>query len=116
MFRAPILYPKAYSGYITLAVLDVLLTALILRLGGIEVNWIAAWVIEKARAIEGTGLTGMTLFKFGTVFFVLVACEVVGRRHAGWGTRLSRIAVLISIVPVAMAVLQLLDPEARAGM
>lgn len=116
MFRDPILYPKAYSGYITLAVMDVLLTSLILRLGGIEMNWVAAWVIEKARAIEATGLTGMTLFKFATVFFVLVACEIVGRRHAAWGSKLSRIAVLISVVPVAMAVLQLLDPAAMAGM
>ncbi|MFM9957521.1 MAG: DUF5658 family protein [Phycisphaerales bacterium] len=116
MFRDPVLYPKAYWGYITLAVMDVLLTALILRLGGIEVNWIAAWVIEKARAIEATGYTGMTLFKFATVFFVLFACEVVGRRHAKAGTRLSRAAVLISVIPVAVAVLQLLDARALAGM
>jgi hypothetical protein len=116
MLRNPILYPKAYSGYIALAVLDVLLTSLILRLGGNEANFVAAWVIEKARAIEATGLTGMTLFKFGTVFFVLVACEIVGRKHADWGSKLSRAAVWISIIPVAVAVSQLLDPAALAGM
>ncbi len=116
MFRDPILYPKAYSGYIALAALDVLLTSLILRLGGVEVNVVAAWVIEKARAIEATGLTGMTLFKFGTVFFVLVACEIVGRKHASAGSKLSRAAVYISVIPVAVAVMQLLDPAALAAM
>lgn len=116
MLREPILYPRAYSGYIALAAMDVLLTALILRLGGVEVNWFAAWVIEKARGIETTGLTGMTLFKFATVFFVLVACEIVGRQRATLGRTLAQAAVAISCIPVLVAVLQLLDPSAMAGM
>ncbi len=116
MLREPILYPKAYTGYIALAAMDVILTALIIRLGGVEVNSVAAWVIEKARYIENTGFTGMTLFKFATVFFVLVACEFVGRQKATLGRTLATGAVALNCVPVLIAVMQLLDPSARAGM
>ena len=115
MFQAPVLYPRAYVGYVALAALDVVLTTLILRLGGVEVNWFAAWVIERARSIETTGITGMTLFKFATVFFVLLACEIVGRQRARLGRQLAAVAVAISVIPVAVAVLQLLDPAALAS-
>lgn len=116
MLRDPVLYPKAYSTFVALAALDVVLTAVILRLGGNEVNAIAAWVIEKARSIEESGYTGMTFFKFATVLFVLVACEIVGRQRETLGRTLAQCAVVLNIVPVCIAVIQLLDPAARAGM
>lgn len=112
--RDPILYPKAYVSYIALAAMDVLLTAVILRAGGVEVNSIAAWVIERARGIESTGLTGMALFKFATVCFVLIACEHVGRKRANLGKVLVQSAVAINVIPVFVAALQLLEASARA--
>ncbi len=102
MLRQPILYPKMYSAYIALAAMDVLFTMVIVTiLGGIEVNPIANWVLDKGQH------TGLTFFKFGTVMFVLVACEVVGRRRLHLGRSLAEWAIAINMIPVGVAVYQL---------
>ncbi|MEO1128947.1 MAG: hypothetical protein AAFX05_04465 [Planctomycetota bacterium] len=105
MLTRPILYPRAYTAYITLAALDVVLSALIiLHLGGEELNAIAAWVFDNG------GLPGATVFKFATVYVVLVTCELAGRYKDGeLGRSLARWAVLISAVPVGVAIIELTD-------
>ncbi|MCA9292694.1 MAG: hypothetical protein KDA20_02640 [Phycisphaerales bacterium] len=100
-FREPVLFPRAYGSYVLLAALDVLLTWTILCMGGEELNGIAAWVIEHG------GPKGITFYKFCTVGFVLVACELVGRRKQMAGKSLSRAAVAISVLPVGVALGQL---------
>ena len=102
----PVLYPRAYGLYVTLASLDVLLTWAILALGGSELNKLAAWIFATH------GVTGATFFKFGTVAFVLVVCEFLGRHQDGeLGRRLARWAVIISCVPVTVAIIELSDAE-----
>jgi len=103
MLQQPVLYPKAYMAYVSLAALDVLLSALIiLHLGGEELNAIARWVFDNG------GLPGATFFKFATVYIVLVTCELAGRHEDGaLGRSLVRWAVLISAVPVGVAILEL---------
>lgn len=102
----PVLYPRTYGLYVLLAALDVLLTWTILALNGSELNKLAAWIIHHH------GITGATFFKFATVSFVLVVCEFLGRHHDGeLGKRLSRWAVIISIIPVTVAIIELADAE-----
>lgn len=101
MFHQPVLYPRIYPWYLLLAALDVMLTWVVLSMGGIELNSIAAWVIDRH------DVTGMVLLKFATVLFVLYACERIGRERDHLGRRLATFAVLINCVPVAMALSQL---------
>ncbi len=100
------LYPRAYGLYVALAALDVLLTWVILALGGVELNKLAAWIFANS------GVTGATFFKFGTVAFVLIVCEFLGRHQDGeLGRRLARWAVIISVVPVTVGVIELSHTE-----
>ena len=100
----PVLYPRTYGLYVALAALDILLTWAILALGGTELNRFAAWIYEAH------SVTGMTFFKFATVSFVLIVCEFLGRHHDGeLGRRLSRWAVIISVIPVTVAIIELTD-------
>lgn len=102
----PVLYPRTYGLYVALAALDILLTWAILALGGSELNQFAAWIFARH------GITGATFFKFATVSFVLIVCEFLGRHHDGeLGKRLSRWAVIISVIPVTVAIIELTDAE-----
>ena len=101
MLRQPILFPKMYVAYIALAALDVVLTTLILTLDGIEVNPLANWV-----HVHG-GHLGLTFFKFATVAFVLVACEIVERHRTKLGSNLAEWAIAINTIPVGVALIQL---------
>ena len=98
----PVLFPRAYSAYIALAAMDVVLTALILAKGGVELNKLAAWVFNTH------GVPGASIYKFGTVMVVLVACELAGRYRAfNLGRSLAIAAVVISLVPVSIAATEL---------
>lgn len=111
MLKQPILYPRIYPWYLLMACLDVVLTWLVLRMGGVELNTVAAWFITRH------DVQGMVFLKFGTVFFVLIACERIGRVHDAAGRRLAFFAVLVNCIPVVMAVTQLgmyFGPFARA--
>lgn len=97
MFGKPVLYPGVYPWFVLVASLDIMLTWIILQMGGREANVIAARVIEAA------GLPGMTAFKFASVIVVVGICEYIGRRRAETGRRLAGCAVCISCVPIAVA-------------
>lgn len=104
LFR-PILFPAAYGVYLALAVADILLSSIIIiGLGGKELNAIAAWVFESG------GLAGATFFKLATVVIVLLSCEFLGHsERRTLGQNLAQIAVIISAIPVTLAVVQLAD-------
>ena len=111
MLQQPVHLQRLLPLYVALASLDVLLTAAVLSAGGREVNVIANWFIEQG------GHTGMTFFKFSTVFFVLVACEFIARRNLETARRLALCAIAINSVPVMSALLQLsLYSQAMATM
>lgn len=101
MLTKPILYPRIYPWYLLMASLDVMLTWVVLKMGGIELNAVAAWFIDQH------DVRGMIFLKFATVFFVLLACERIGRERNDVGRRLATFAVLINMIPVVMAASQL---------
>ncbi|GAB4544612.1 MAG: hypothetical protein Tsb0013_01840 [Phycisphaerales bacterium] len=107
--REPILFPRMYWAYIALAAADVLLTTMILRAGGAELN-----VFGQA-AFAWAGITGATFFKFATVVVVLLICEYTGRLREEMGRLLAYAAVSVSVVPVTVGVLELTD-AVRLGL
>lgn len=101
LLRTAVLYPNRYVWYVFFASLDIMCTWIILHLEGSEVNWIARLVIETG------GLTGTVAYKFGLVLIVVCICEIVGRFNRQKGRRLAEWSVAITIIPVAVAIVQL---------
>lgn len=99
----PVRYPKLYPWFVLLASLDVVLTWMLLGLGGREANMLAAQIIT------GAGLTGAVALKAASVLTVVLICEVVGRRHDQAGRRLAFAAVGLSALPVAIGAAGLVE-------
>jgi hypothetical protein len=97
------LYQKAYVWFVFVSALDVMLTWKILDKGGDEVNPVAREVIEL------WGFEGAIIFKFAIVTWVVIACELVGRRRPVTGQRLAWTAVAVSAAPVVYSLGLLLD-------
>lgn len=96
-------YQSAYVWLIFFSSLDIMLTWAILRRGGEEVNPVAKQIISL------WGLHGAIVFKFALMLFVIVSCEVIGRRRDKAGRRLAYLAVAISAFPVTYSFALLVD-------
>lgn len=90
----PMMFPNAYTWLLLFSAMDIMLTWVILRMGGSEVNAIADAVIGRY------GLTGAIVFKFALVLVFVLICEVVGRLRVTSGRTLSRVGVGIAAFPV----------------
>ena len=90
----PVQFPLGYLIFLCISSMDLILTWSILRLGGNEVNPVARAVIDQ------WGLGGAIGFKFSLMLFIVIVCEVLGRRHRRSGRRLVLLANLVSSVPV----------------
>jgi hypothetical protein len=95
-------FPNEYVWLIFFSSLDIMLTWTILARGGREVNPVARLVIDA------WGLAGAILFKFALMMLVIIVCEVVARQRPPTATRLARLAVVISAVPVVYSLALLL--------
>lgn len=95
------LYQDEYVWLIFVSAMDLMLTWLVLELGGMEVNPIAD-------AVHLTwGFAGMIVFKFCLMLLVVLICETIGRRQHARGLWLARVAVGISAVPMVVSLSQL---------
>ncbi|MCH8054225.1 MAG: hypothetical protein IH895_09205 [Planctomycetes bacterium] len=95
-------YPQAYVWFIFVSAMDVMMTWVVLYFGGREVNVLADYILDR------WALTGMVIYKFALVIFVIFICEVVGHHRDRLGRRLSIFAVVITLVPVIIAFTHLL--------
>ena len=106
VLRVHALYPNRYAWFILTSTLDILLTHAILHhfsdFGGRELNTIADWVIRRF------DIWGAITLKFLTVLVVITACEIVGRRSPRAGSRLASTVLVLSLIPLAVALWQLL--------
>lgn len=93
----PVLHPNHYAWFVFLSALDVMLTWVLILLGGIEVNPIADAVLQHG------GLASLTAFKFAIVMLVIVICEWATRSQPRTGFRLAEWAVAITAIPVAVS-------------
>jgi Domain of unknown function (DUF5658) len=83
----PCLYWPAHAWFLALAALDLILTTVILNLGGAEANLIPCAVLAHA------GMAGMVALKAASVITVLVLCESIGRRRESAGRAVALIAI-----------------------
>jgi hypothetical protein len=91
-------FPELYVWLIFVSSLDIMLTWVILRDGGEEVNPVAKLVIDA------WGLNGAILFKFGLILFVIICCEVISRVRPRVAFLLIWFGVLISSFPPVWSV------------
>ena len=87
-------YQNSYTLFVFVSCLDIILTWVILYRGGEEVNPVAKLVIDA------WGLPGAIIFKLSLMLFVIIACEIVGRKSDLKGRVLALVAILISSFPV----------------
>jgi hypothetical protein len=88
-------FQNAYAWLVLVSSLDIMLTAKILQRGGIEVNPVAALVIDM------WGMQGAIAFKFALMTWVVIVCEVLARLRHRAAIVLAVGAVALSAVPVA---------------
>ena len=86
-------FQEHYVWLIFVGSLDIMLTWVILRNGGEEVNPVAKLVIDM------WGLNGAIAFKFALTLFVIVSCEIIARVRPLTARLLIWFGVLISAFP-----------------
>ena len=91
-------FQEHYVWLIFVGSLDIMLTWVILRNGGEEVNPVAKLVIDA------WGLNGAIAFKFALTLFVIVACEAIARVRPITALILIWFGVLISSFPPVWSV------------
>lgn len=95
-------FQEHYVWLVFVGSLDIMLTWVILRNGGEEVNPVAKIVID------GWGLNGAIAFKFALTLFVIVACEAIARVRPTTARLLIWFGVLISSFPPIWSVFLLI--------
>jgi len=101
VFTRPVLYPTLYPLLVLGGAIDVLLTAVVLTLGGQELNAIANNVLQAA------GLPGLVALKFAMISCVILLCEIVGRRKLQLGSSVATFGVGVHAIVVAFTLGQL---------
>ncbi|MEX0654425.1 MAG: DUF5658 family protein [Phycisphaeraceae bacterium] len=99
--RPAVLFGDQYVWLVLVSGLDAMLTWLILELGGREVNPIAETLLSLG------GFPAMVAFKFAMITLFVLICEHIGRRRRDTGRQLAWVAVGIGVLPVAVALSQL---------
>jgi len=96
------LYPNHYAWFILASTLDILVTHTILHyFGGWEVNAVAQGLIERF------GVWGLVGLKYSSVIFVILVCEIQGKRNRARGAMLATAAVVIAAMPVGIGLMQI---------
>ncbi|MBB6431554.1 DUF5658 family protein [Algisphaera agarilytica] len=102
--RGNVHFPYAYLALVFVSALDLILTYIILLMGGYEVNPIANAVLQSPADFHG-----LILYKFVIVVSVVLICEYISRHANHAGRRLAVWAVAISAFPVVWSTLLLID-------
>jgi hypothetical protein len=92
-----VIFPNGYVWFVLISTLDIVLTFLVLHLGGREANHVANVILQRY------GLRGLIAFKFALVTLVIVICEWVGRRREESARLLLSAGFIITCMPVAIA-------------
>lgn len=96
--RRPCQFLPIHAWFLALAALDVILTTIILGLGGHEANAIARAVIASG------GLSAMVLFKVACVVVALVLCELIGHTRPAAGRTIALAAVGLNTLAVSLGI------------
>lgn len=102
LWNSRALYPDAYVWFIVVSTLDLLVTGIILILGGQELNPVARQVHQH------WDLLGLSVFKFIIVATVISLCQAIGRLRWHTGRSIAWLGVGVTTVPVIFGATQLL--------
>ena len=95
-------FPNHYCWYILAGMLDIMLTWVVLHLGGREVNVLAH------RAIEMFDVWGLVAIKIASIIVVIAICETLARvNRETLAKRMAYAAIAVGFLPVAVALVQL---------
>jgi hypothetical protein len=94
-------FPDHYTWLVLVASLDILLTYVVLHLGGLEANPLAEKVVYR------WGVPGMVIYKFCFIVIAIVIAEEVGRRKERTARKFIEYAIVISAFPVIFALVLL---------
>jgi hypothetical protein len=95
--RRHVLFPNGYAWFVLVSALDIMLTWVVLHVGGREANALAD------RVIFHFGLPGLVTYKFVLVIVVVAICEFVGRRKRETARKLLSVGIMITCMPVVLA-------------
>lgn len=95
--KAHVIFPNGYAWFVFVSALDIMLTWVVLHVGGREANSLADAIIYRY------GLPGLVTFKFALVIIVVLICEWVGRRREESARLLLSIGIMITCMPVVLA-------------
>src|SRR5262245_22314701 len=95
--RREVLFPNGYVWFVLVSALDIMLTWVVLHLGGREANALAE------RVIFHFGLPGLVAYKFVLVIVVIAVCEIVGRRNREKARKLLSVGIMVTCMPVVLA-------------
>ncbi len=87
-------FQNSYVWLVFVSSLDIMLTWKILSRGGLEVNPVAAIIIDM------WGIHGAIAFKFALMTWVILICECLARLRMSAGRFLAYTAVIVSALPV----------------
>ena len=102
LFPDPLLLPSHYFWYLLVSSMDLMLTWLILGLGGHEVNAIAD------RVLQVHGFPGLIIYKFTLVIAVILFCEQIGRMDLKKAKQVLVFAIAVTSIPVVWSFLLLI--------
>lgn len=94
LFNRKLALEEESALFILVNFADVVLTGIAFRFGAREFNVLANWVLKS------WGLTGMVLYKFALVTFVLLVCQYVHPTHP----RTARAVLLVGSVAYGILV------------
>jgi hypothetical protein len=97
MNRQHVLFPDGYVWFVFFSALDIMLTWVVLHVGGREANVLADRIIWRF------GLPGLVAYKFALVVVVILICETVGRRNRETARKLLSVGIMLTCMPVVLA-------------
>ena len=96
LLLSPCRFLPLHRWFLSLALLDAILTTLVLSRGGEELNSLARAILETS------GLAGMFLFKLALVVLILVLIELIGRRCQSAARMIALLAIAANTVAVTL--------------
>jgi Domain of unknown function (DUF5658) len=89
ILRRDLIFARYHLWFIAASALDIVMTALVLSIGGYEANPVAGFVIHRF------GMHGALAYKFTLAVLVIVFSEIIGRTDLRKGRFVARTAIAV---------------------
>ncbi len=103
ILRRDLRFARYHLWFITASALDIVMTAVVLSIGGREANPVADFVISRF------GMHGALAFKFTLAVLVIVFCEIIGQADDRKGRFVARTAICVPASAAALGYLLIIQ-------